>query len=126
MKELNTLKAFAKWFNEIPTQANMHELEYTIERLEDAVSGLYSFAKFRVGNNVILNKTPVINEKVAWGWLGCKHFLIEGAQAIVCDVDWYKGRFRYGIKFEEKPTSVFTFNEEDLMVSEWEEVNVHN
>ena len=56
-------------------------------------------ARFKVGDRVELAYTPVITETESWGWLGSKHFLIEGAKATVNDVD-YRGGFGYSVQFD--------------------------
>lgn len=59
-------------------------------------------AKFKVGDHVELAMTPVINERDSFGWLGSKHFLIEGARATVMDVDYRGNGFGYAIMFDEE------------------------
>jgi len=59
-------------------------------------------ARFKVGDHVELAETPVITERTAHGWLGSKHFLLEGAKATVSDVDCRSGEFGYDIVFDDE------------------------
>jgi hypothetical protein len=49
-----------------------------------------------------LKTTPDINPETSWGWMGAKHFLVEGAVATVVDRQFYKGMFRFGLKFDDE------------------------
>ena len=69
--------------------------------LEQAAT-LFQLAKFRKGDRVALVLTPEINEKTRWGWMRAKHFMIEGATALVHEVDFDKGRFGYGLHFDNE------------------------
>jgi len=89
-----------------------HEFKWYIERIKEYRDALFMYAKFKVGNVVCLNKTPIINEKESWGWIGYKDILIKGAVAIVDSVDFYEGRFRYSLRF--KKIGGFTFDENFL------------
>ena len=72
------------------------------ERVSDALLMLFTrFAPFRVGDRVRLTETPEISEKVSWGWLGGKHFLVKGALATVQTVDVCKDKFRAGLIFDD-------------------------
>lgn len=63
-------------------------LEYYLEKATGTVEYLLTrFSPFKVGDAVKLTATPEINEKVAWGWQGSKHFLKEGASGVVVAVD---------------------------------------
>jgi len=59
-------------------------------------------AKFKVGDCVELAETPYISESTAHGWLGSKHFLIQGAKATVRDVDFRCNEFGYAIMFDNE------------------------
>jgi hypothetical protein len=59
-------------------------------------------AKFKLGDRVELAVTPVINERDSFGWLGSKHFLVEGAKATVADVDFRGDSFGYSIIFDDE------------------------
>jgi hypothetical protein len=85
--------------------ANTHaDLGYCIEQ----AATLFSMAKWLVGAHVELCLTPRIDEKHAWGWLGAKHFLIEGARASVVEVRFADGAFSYELLFDDE--SWFTFD----------------
>ena len=45
------------------------------------------YAPFKKGDRVELSEPPIITDKVAWGWQGSKHFLVEGAKATVSEVE---------------------------------------
>ena len=64
--------------------------------------GLLDRAPFKKGDRVVLIETPVINEEVAWGWMGSKHFLIKGAKGTVSELDFYEGAFRAGVHFDNE------------------------
>lgn len=69
--------------------------------LKDAQT-IWERSPFKMGDKVKLNKTPEISEKKSWGWLGAKHFLIEGATATICDRQFYDGRFIFGCQFDNE------------------------
>lgn len=56
--------------------------------------------QFKVGDQVELNFNPVINSQVAWGWMSSRHFLIEGAKAIVKDISYRSNEFVYYLVFD--------------------------
>jgi hypothetical protein len=57
---------------------------------------------FKVGDRVELAETPEISEATAWGWLGSKHFMVEGAKATIHDIGYYKGQFGYSVIFDDE------------------------
>lgn len=61
---------------------------------------IFELSKFKENQIVKLNKTPIIDEKNSWGWIGFKHFLIEGATGVIKDIRIHKGKFQYGIQFD--------------------------
>jgi len=73
--------------------------------IESALEELtYNFDNclFQVGDRVKLCTTPVIDKYTHWGWLAHKHFMIEGAKATVQSRGIHKGKFRYGVTFDEE------------------------
>lgn len=110
MEHIQKLKTIVAWMTECPKE----DVSYAIEKLEEYRVALFSYAKFKVGDLVKLNYTPVINEKEAWGWIGYKDYLVKDAVGVVEDVDYYKGRFRYGLIFKNIGGGTFTFNENCL------------
>ncbi len=63
-------------------------LDYYLEKAAGSVDYLLArFSPFQIGDAVALTETPEISETVAWGWLGAKHFLKEGATGRVASVD---------------------------------------
>jgi hypothetical protein len=61
------------------------------------------FAPFKVGDRVALSKTPKIDRETAWGWLGSKHFLVQGALGIVRTVDLHgDGKLSFGVEFDDE------------------------
>lgn len=114
MEELKKLKEIVKWTKSIP-EAN--SFDWYMERVEYFTKELFKYSKFKVGDIVVLNKTPVINDKEAWGWIGYKDILIKGTRAKVQGVDHYAGRFRYLLDFiitDNKTVDGFTFYEDSL------------
>lgn len=69
------------------------EHEYHWRKLRAYAEALFAMAPFRPGDRVRLTKTPEISEKVAWGWLGAKHMMVEGATATVQGLDFSGGHF---------------------------------
>ena len=69
--------------------------------LRDANS-IWQKCPYQIGERVMLVKTPVINAKESWGWLGAKHFLIQGATATVHQREFYDGRFIFGLYFDDE------------------------
>lgn len=72
----------------------MKELLHSYKLLLD------KYAPFKVGDRVMLKKPPTIDDTHAPGWAGCKHFLIEGAKATVCEVSCGEGGFRFYLEFD--------------------------
>jgi len=72
----------------------------TIYALECA-NTIWLRCPFSVGDRVRLTKTPEITQEKAWGWMGAKHFLVEGAVATVADREFHNGMFRFGLKFDD-------------------------
>lgn len=62
-------------------------------KLREYARGLFDRAPFKDGDRVRLKKTPEINIKDSWGWMHAKHFLVEGCEGTVSDVDYRDGRF---------------------------------
>jgi len=74
-----------------------------IERLEHAEElrkGILSRSVAKLEDRVELIKTPDINEKDSWGWMGAKHFLKAGAKGFVKELSFWDGKIRYGIIFD--------------------------
>ncbi len=55
---------------------------------------------FAENDRVVLTKTPIIGE--ASGWRGAKHFLVEGAVALVVSVGFLDGEFKVGLIFDNE------------------------
>lgn len=73
--------------------------------LETALEELvYSFDNclFKVGDKVKLSTTPVIDNYTNWGWIAHKHFLVEGSIATIHSRGIHKGKFRYGVIFDDE------------------------
>jgi len=69
--------------------------EYAFKRLLCYAEGLFTYSKFKLGDMVRLNFTPVITEDHAEGWLGSKHFLKKGCRGIIESVDYDYDGFTY-------------------------------
>jgi hypothetical protein len=108
MKE-NDLKDMIEGVKKIEeaSHGNLQHWRYVLE----CADSIWLKCPFQVDQRVQLTKTPVINEKEAWGWLGSKHFLIKGAVAIVKERDFYKGVFSFGLHFDDQ-TWIDSFTKE--------------
>jgi len=78
--------------------AKEDEIKQTLQQFKTFME---TKAKFKVGDRVELNRTPIINATEAWGWMSSRHFLIKGAQATVREISYYCNEFRYQIVFDE-------------------------
>lgn len=76
-------------------------LDYYVRRLTGAYEFLLTLAPHKVGDHVRLMRTPEISDKKAWGWICGKHFLIEGAEAVVKGVEADSEGFSYDLTFED-------------------------
>ena len=63
---------------------------------------VFNLAKFKEGDRVKLTVTPEINDKTRWGWMGHKHYLVEGAIATVKEREFYNGQFTYSVTFDDE------------------------
>lgn len=105
-------------------------ITWYMAKLQEYANGLFERSPFQKGGRVRLTKTPEINSKVSWGWLGAKHFLVKGAQGTIKTIDYQDGKFRVGVLFDNetwkssldnktypvKDKSIFLFNEDSLEV----------
>lgn len=73
-------------------------LVYYIEQ----AATLFTLSKWNVGDRVELGVTPQIDDKHAWGWMNAKHFLVDGARAVVMDVHFANGAFMYSLTFDSE------------------------
>lgn len=96
MDEIKDLKKLAEWVKICP----QIEFPYIIEKLEEYKKALYQYSKFKVGDRVVLVKEPVISDTERWGLISYKLFFKIGATAIIEEVEYQKGGFRYEFKFE--------------------------
>ena len=75
--------------------------EYKMERILSSHTHMFDrFCPFKVGDRIELASTPKIDKDTRWGWLGSKHYLIEGSPGVVVSRDYYKGRFSFDIKMD--------------------------
>lgn len=72
-----------------------------IYSLQEANS-VWDRSPFKEGDHVALTETPDINYETSWGWMGAKHFLVEGAVAIVNQVEFRKGQFWFYLTFDDE------------------------
>jgi hypothetical protein len=75
--------------------------KWDVEKIESYVEGLFTFAKFKPGRIVFMKEDYPVSEKESPGWMHIAHLLKTGKQAQILEVDWYKGEFKYLIKFAE-------------------------
>jgi len=80
-----------------------HNKPYFTKRIKEYIEGLFErFCPFRVGDRVVLSKTPIITKEKSWGWKGSKHFLKKGAAAVIREIDYCRGKFVYGLIFDNE------------------------
>lgn len=75
--------------------------QWTIDVVDSYIQGLFSFAKFKVGDQVEMANTYPVSQEESWGWWAYRHLLVRGSKAKVENVDWRDGHFVYYIKFNE-------------------------
>lgn len=73
--------------------------EWALESIDEYISGLFSFSKFKVGQSVCMASTYPVNQKDSWGWMAHRHLFKAGSKAKIVEVDWRKGQFVYCIQF---------------------------
>jgi hypothetical protein len=72
---------------------------YYLENAAGSVEYLLGrFSPFKIGDTVELIETPEITEKIAWGWLGAKHYLKAGATGRVLSVDCDRKGLFFGVE----------------------------
>lgn len=100
MSILNYLK---KWKTSVEAYKKVEfPSNFELERLQDCVEGLFSFAKFKIGQKVKMAATYPINDHDSWGWMAYRHLFKSNSKATIKDVDWYDGAFHYYIEFDSK------------------------
>jgi len=94
----NTLPEMIALITQLEKMAhgNLADLKYHLE----TANSIWKLAPFKVGDRVQLAKTPDINEKDSWGWMGAKHFLVAGSKATVHNREFYDARFVFGLYFD--------------------------
>lgn len=110
---------------------NLHQWKYVLEN----ANSIWSRSPYKMGDLVRLKKTPIIDKKTSWGWLGAKHFLIEGNVGKVADIQFYNGLFIFGIEFDNESwidyeknehapdtLSIYTFSENWLAPANYEQL----
>lgn len=76
--------------------------DWEFERILDCVNGLFDRCPFKKGDKVKLVKTPEINKDTAPSWVWAKHFLTKGSKATIAEIEFYKGKFRFGLIFDKE------------------------
>ncbi len=74
------------------------DMRYALE----TANTIWQKSPFAVGDRVKLARTPEITETHSWGWLGAKHFLVEGAQATIQTREFFNGQFYFGLHFDDE------------------------
>lgn len=75
--------------------------EWYVKRLASCYEMLINrYAPHKVGDRVILTKTPQIDDINSPGWLGCRHFLVKGAVGTVREVSCDGDHFSFGVMFD--------------------------
>lgn len=96
MKYLEEIEKTIKAAQEIPLCTN-----YSIEKVKEYVEGLFSFAKFKVGDEVRMASDYPITKNGSPGWWCFRHLLSKGSLATIREVDYRKSTFNYAITFQE-------------------------
>lgn len=78
------------------SQRNLQHWRYTLE----CANSIWQRCPYQIEQRVMLVKTPEISLEKSWGWLGAKHFLVEGAGATIKFREFYKGSFVFGLHFD--------------------------
>ena len=76
--------------------------EYKVRTIVEQSLYIFDRALFKNNDKVKLKRAPIIDQYNNWGWLGQKHFLVEGATATVKDRSFYSGKFRYLLEFDNE------------------------
>lgn len=75
--------------------------KYYVNKVNDQINLLFDrFCPFKEGDRVVLTKTPLINEKVAPGWVHAKHFLVKGSIGTVTSRDADAKGFHFNVTFD--------------------------
>jgi NTP pyrophosphatase (non-canonical NTP hydrolase) len=94
LKVISTYKSVLDY---IKQQPSLSDATYNMESLETFVKVMFEkHCPFKVGDRAKLSKTPDINEKDSWGWMGAKHFLIKGKEGTIESVDFHIDKFIFG------------------------------
>lgn len=133
MKE-NSLTKILEGLNILEKLSNGHltDWKYALE----SANSIWSRSPFKVGDLVKLNKTPEITKDKSWGWLGAKHFLVEGALAEVKSRQFYDGKFIFGLMFNDdswidyngnihyvNERYIYSFSEDWLMPANYDQLS---
>jgi NTP pyrophosphatase (non-canonical NTP hydrolase) len=94
LKVISTYKSVLDY---IKQQPSLSDATYNMESLETFVKVMFEkHCPFKVGDRAKLSKTPDINEKDSWGWMGSKHFLVKGKEGTIESVDFSRDEFMFG------------------------------
>jgi hypothetical protein len=82
---------------------NSGPLEFYLNELVSAHNLLMErFAPFKIGDRVRLTRTPEITNDVCFGWIGHKHFLVEGSVGTVRDAGCGSRGFWFLVALDEQ------------------------
>jgi hypothetical protein len=99
---MKSLEYFEKWKSGTEDLRNTQlPSEWEVKRIQECVEGLFTFAKFKVGDRVKMAATYPINKEDSWGWMAYRHLFKSGSKATVVSVDWYNNTFNYMIEFDQ-------------------------
>jgi hypothetical protein len=106
MKEKDIKEALAKLETLRKASYDMFSVntsgEYKVRTIVEQSLYIFDRALFKNNDKVKLKRAPIIDQYNNWGWLGQKHFLVEGATAIVKERSFYGGKFRYLLEFDNE------------------------
>lgn len=76
-----------------------HHAPPELARVIEYARALFELHPFGVGDHVELIDPPVINEKLAPGWMGQRHLFVAGARGTVVSLEYLDG-YRVGFQFD--------------------------
>jgi len=100
-EDLSKIVEASKAFSETLSRACGGSLNYGIDKVVESYLSMYDrFCPFKVGDRVMLSKTPDLSNSP--GWQHCEHFLKRGAGAVVQSRGYNNGKFTFNIMFDDE------------------------
>lgn len=96
---LERLLDIAHRLEDLQRESGLDGLVGAITQLIRAQDLLISrYAPFKVGDRAVLTRTPEITREKSCGWMGSRHFLVEGRAGVISEVEIWDGKFRFGFE----------------------------